>query len=77
MGNDISKKTVLVVLLIAIITSIVCTWTLLDTISSTKIITPAPSQGLSGVEHGKVSIEIEQPPEPVSVSGMVAIEIAK
>ncbi|RLG20104.1 hypothetical protein DRN74_06000 [Candidatus Micrarchaeota archaeon] len=77
MGNDISKKTVLVVLLIAIITSMICTWTLLDTISSTKIITPVSSRGLSGVGHGKVSIAIEQPPQPVSVSGMVAIEIAK
>jgi len=59
-NNDISKRTVLVLLVLTLVVSVVGTWTILSqptTIYRTVEIGPDP--------QGKVSVDISPPTEPV------------
>jgi hypothetical protein len=71
MTKDVSKKTVLVILLIAIVISVVGTWTVLDAASTVKIEQPPAHEG------GKVTLVIGDPGSvaPMSTGAVVALTI--
>jgi hypothetical protein len=71
-SNDISKRTVLVLLILTLVVSVVGTWTILSqptTIYRTVEIGEPAS--------GKVSLDIDEPAEPVVVNegGKVGVNI--
>lgn len=72
MVNDISKKTVLVILLIAIVVSVVGTWTVLDA-ASTVTITTGPQEDTAS---GQVRLTIGSTEAPPAITGgMIALNI--
>lgn len=74
MHNDISKRTVLVLLVLTLVVSVVGTWTVL---SMPKEVYKTVEVG--GPQHAKVNLAINEPTEPVidSVSGKVALKIGE
>ena len=72
--NDISKRTVLVLLVLTLVVSVVGTWTILS-----QPTTIYKTTELSGPQTGKVSVDINQPVEPTlsSESGKVSVNILK
>jgi len=71
MAKDISKKTVLVILLIAIVVSVVGTWTVLDAASSVTI----PKGPQTSHANGKIQLTVGTPTQelPQVTGGMVAL----
>ncbi len=79
MDDDISKNTVLVLVVLTIVISLLGTWTVINEASKFR----AQNSGGSavspsgGTAHGKVSITITRPPEPVSTTGKVVLNIVR
>jgi len=71
-SNDISKRTVLVLLILTLVVSVVGTWTIL---SQPTTIYKTIENG--GPQIGKVKLNIDSPSEPVmaNAAGKVAIKI--
>lgn len=77
MHNDISKRTVLVLLVLTLVVSVVGTWTIL---SMPTTVYKEFSTG--GPQEGKVHLGIQEPrtaaePVPTTTEGRVGIYIAK
>jgi len=70
-SEDISKKTVLVVLLIAIIVSIVGTWTVLDTLSSIRFV----MHGQGNFTDGELIGPIHREPKTATAGAMVYLKV--
>ena len=75
-SDDISKKTVLVILLIAIVVSIVSTWTVLDTLSSVRFVVPGKMSDQTG---GKVFLQVggavHREPQTAVAGAMVYLKV--
>ena len=72
MDNDISKRTVLVLLVLTLIVSIVGTWTVLS-----QPTTIYKTVEIGGPQAGKVKLSIDAPEEPVitDTGGEVSLNI--
>ena len=70
--NDISKRTVLVLLILTLVVSVVGTWTILS-----QPTTIYKTIELGGPETGKVKVGIHEPVEPQepTVGGKVSVNI--
>ena len=76
MNEDISKNTLLVLVVLTIIISLLGTWTVIN--EATKLSTSgAATRPVQSVDStvGKVSIDIEKPIEPVQTTGQVILTI--
>jgi hypothetical protein len=73
-NNDISKRTVLVLLVLTLIVSVVGTWTILS-----QPTTIYRTIELGGPESGRVSVNINPPAEPqlADEGGKVSVNILK
>lgn len=74
MSEDISRKTILVLVVLTVIVSALGTLTVLDTVGQrqfTTVPTPAPDQSNSA--QGQVTLNIVQPPP--SVTGKVTLDL--
>jgi len=75
MDNDISKRTVLVLLILTLVVSVVGTWTILSmpkTVYKTLEV-DGPQQGVTGVH-----LTPQQPaPEPVKLEATAGVNIAQ
>jgi len=75
MHNDISKKTVLVLLVLTLVVSVIGTWSVLSMPTTVyKTVTQ------DGVENGRVSVGIVAPAQPVMPAeegGRVSLSILK
>ena len=74
MKEDISKNTLLVLVVLTIIISLLGTWTVISEASKVRTgeITPINDQTSTS---GKVSINIYQPEQPVGATGQVTLNI--
>ena len=74
MAYDISKHTVLVLLILTLVVSIVGTWTILS-----QPTTIYRTVEIGGPQSGEVKLNIQQPAEPqmVEEGGQVSIQILK
>jgi hypothetical protein len=79
MGEDISKKTVMVLLILTIVVSIIGTWTMLTSKPTIKTVYSSGDPVTSGkVRLGLYSGPVEEPKsEPVAEAGQVSIKIVK
>ncbi|MEM4638132.1 MAG: hypothetical protein QXK76_03880 [Candidatus Woesearchaeota archaeon] len=68
-GNDISKTTITILVLITLMISVIGTWTVLNEVNNVKL-TQKPSS-----TTGVVSLNIQQPSEPVPITGKVMLKI--
>ncbi|MFP4424314.1 MAG: hypothetical protein ACLFP2_03705 [Candidatus Woesearchaeota archaeon] len=59
MSEDISKKTILVFLVLTILVSLLSTWTLVDSVPDTKV----PVTESEKEANGQVSLTVKEPPE--------------
>ena len=76
--HDASKQTVAAVLVVAILVSLLGTWFVLDSITSSSQPTYSPSSQLSGVGEVSVAVIGAQPIlQQKSVGGQVSIDILK
>ena len=71
--GDISKKTLAVLFIIAIVLSAVATWKMLSTPSSVVVAEQGVKQGKAQVSIG-IGLE-NQPAKPVEKDGQVAFEV--
>lgn len=72
MSEDLSKSTLLVLVVLTIIISLLGTWTVINEASSQQLGVDGPTESSTS---GEVTVNIQAPPQPVSVSGMVAVNI--
>ena len=72
MNEDISKNTLLVLVVLTIIVSLLGTWTVIN--EATKV-RAQPAGPAADATTGKVSGDVLPPPEPVSATGQVVIAI--
>lgn len=73
-GNDISKRTVLVLLVLTLVVSVVGTWTILSQPTAVY-----RTVDYNGPQDGKVSVKIFEPGEPVvpESAGQVSVNIGE
>ena len=80
MAEDISKTTVMVLLVLTILISVLGTWTVLDAMSAKRVApTEAPVEGPS-TSTASVQLNIQRPPEPQKsgpTTGMAILNIVK
>lgn len=76
MSEDISKNTLLVLVVLTIAISLLGTWTVISESGNfpTRTSGPVVNKGQSSTT-GKVSINIAEPQEPVGVTGQVTLNI--
>ncbi len=75
MNDDVSKKTLLVLVILTIVISLLGTWTVINEANQAGARTQQSES--TSTTTGKVSISIERPPQPVSTTGKVILEIKK
>ncbi|MFO7710356.1 MAG: hypothetical protein R6V53_01175 [Candidatus Woesearchaeota archaeon] len=59
MSEDISKKTILIFLVLTILVSLLSTWTLVESVPDTKV----PVTESEKEASGQVSLTVKEPPE--------------
>lgn len=72
---DISKKTVLILLILVIVSSIISTWAFVSSVNSPQklvVVTPKKTVG-----SGELSLEIKEPPQPSTTDAQVQLEITQ
>lgn len=72
MEEDISKKTIFVLLVLTILVSVLSTWTLIESTPDTEVVQSKESKG-----QGNVRLVIEEPPGPVQTRGNVQLTIMR
>ena len=75
MAEDISNKTIVVLVILTVIISILGTVVVLNEVNHLKIEPARVEARTSSSSSGKVTFTIEERPEPVSSSGYVTFEI--
>lgn len=68
-NSDISKTTITILVLLTLMISVIGTWTVLNEVNNVKL-----SQKPSSTT-GVVSLNIQQPSEPVPITGKVTLKI--
>ncbi len=76
MSEDISKNTVLVLVVLTIVISLLGTWTVISEATQLKV-GGNSVESPSGPAQGKVSITITEAPKPVSTTGKVSLNIVR
>lgn len=76
-GNDVSKRTVMVLLVITVLVSVIGTWTVLNSMSSS-----APEWSVEKpADQGQITLGVDaptvkQPSGPVETTGNVALSVS-
>ncbi|MBN1275748.1 hypothetical protein JXA12_05685 [Candidatus Woesearchaeota archaeon] len=76
MNEDISKNTLLILVVLTIIVSLLGTWTVINEAGKVRA-DAAPAVVGEASTTGKVAIDVAAPPEPVSSTGRVVLNIEK
>ncbi|MGM5481814.1 MAG: hypothetical protein ACQESE_05395 [Nanobdellota archaeon] len=78
MATDVSNKTVLILVVLAVIVSTLGTFTVVHTVNQQQDLSTVPVGGdYSGNTEGKVRIGINEPMEVPTATGQVFLEIVK
>ena len=75
MADDVSKNTVMILLVLTILVSILGTWTVLEGIVNTRSAATQIQQAESNIASAQVSLTITEPPKPAAATGMVVFNI--
>ncbi len=73
MNEDISKNTLMVLVVLTIIISLLGTWTVAN--EATKVSSIRQADNDNSVASGKVSLSVSEPPQPVIATGKVTLNI--
>ena len=73
MTEDISKNTLLVLVVLTIVVSLLGTWTVINEASKVRVAEGMADDNPSST--GKVSISVKEAPEPVGATGQVVLNI--
>ena len=68
MAENISKNTIIILVVLTVIISLLGTWTVINEVNNVK--TTAPTQSSSS---GQIKLTINTPPEPVQTTGQVVL----
>jgi hypothetical protein len=72
MEQEISSKTIMILVVLTVIITLLSTWTVLYEVNNVKT---KPTANINNpVASGQVMISVSQPPEPVSASGEIRLE---
>ena len=74
MTEDISKNTLLVLVVLTIVVSLLGTWTVINEAGKVRVDQSVPSSPTEDTATGKVSLTIT-PPQEVSATGQVVLTI--
>ncbi len=75
MSEDISRKTILVLVVLTVIVSALGTLTVLDTVERTQVPSFEGAPDGTQVVQGKVTLRVSEPEEPVPVTGRVVLNL--
>ncbi|MFP4524389.1 MAG: hypothetical protein ACLFO2_03715 [Candidatus Woesearchaeota archaeon] len=73
MTEDISKNTLLVLVVLTIVVSLLGTWTVINEASKVRVADEQADDNPSTT--GKVSLSVKEAPEPVGATGQVVLNI--
>jgi hypothetical protein len=74
MAEDISRKTVLVLVVLTLVVSVLSLFAVIDTVSNREVYA-TQVQPVSNTATGKVYLSVEQPAKPVIVTGQVTLSV--
>ncbi len=77
MVKDISRRTVLVLVVLTLVVSLLSLFSVVDTLNDRQELTymPTPDTAISNTGTGEVDLSIKQPVEPVTITGQVTLKI--
>ena len=76
MTSDISKNTIIVLVILTVVISLIGTWVVIDEVNSVQ--TPgAEGDSNKGSGTGQIKLTIDQPPNPIEVSATGQVVLSK